>query len=170
MKFIEGEINMGQVKFARIDSRLIHGQVATAWSNSVGINSIYVVDNPTANDAFMKTLYTNLQNNYSFKIKVLTVEETINHWKDSEFGKDKVMLLFKDIKHAVETANAGIPFNLLNVGGLPKTKENKVVADSVALTKEGLDGLNMLAKNYNMDVFFQTLPSSSKKKLSEVKW
>ncbi len=161
---------MGEVKFARIDSRLIHGQVATAWSNSVGIDNIYVVDNPTAEDDFMKMLYTNLQNNYSFGIKVLTVEEAATAWEDSQFGKDKVMLLFKDVEHAVKVAEAGIPYDQLNVGGIPKKDGNKVVADSVALTKNEFDQLNTLAEDYDKEVYFQTLPSSSKKKLSGVKW
>jgi len=161
---------MGEVKFARVDSRLIHGQVSTAWSNSVGIDSIYVVDNPTAEDDFTKMIYTNLQKNYSFDIKVLTVEEAATAWEESQFGKDKVMLLFKDVEHAVKSAEARIPYDELNVGGVPKNDDNKVVADSVALTKKEFDQLNKLSGEYDKGVYFQTLPSSSKKKLSGVKW
>ncbi|AXY24887.1 PTS mannose/fructose/sorbose transporter subunit IIB [Suicoccus acidiformans] len=159
---------MGQINFARVDGRLIHGQVATGWSNSTGINTIYVVDNPTANDDFMKMLYVNLQNNYSFGIKVFTIEEVVQEWNDNEFGNDKVMLLFKDVDHAYETRKAGVPFEVLNVGGSPKTDDNKFVADSVALTEEQFNMLKNLNDEYNIDVFFQTMPSASKKKLSEV--
>lgn len=161
---------MGEVKFARVDSRLIHGQVATAWSNSVGIDNIYVVDDATAKDDFMKMLYTNLQNNYSFGIKVLTIEETAKLWEKEQFGKDKVMLLFKDIDSAFKLAKEGVPFRQLNIGGVPKKDNNKVVADSVALTKNEFDKLITLSEEYDKDVYFQTLPSSSKKKLSGIKW
>ncbi|MGO4928385.1 PTS system mannose/fructose/N-acetylgalactosamine-transporter subunit IIB [Fundicoccus sp. Sow4_F4] len=161
---------MVQAKFARVDGRLIHGQVATGWSNSVGINNIYIVDNPTANDDFMKMIYTNLQNTYSFGIKIYTVDEVVKEWNDNQFGSDKVMLLFKDVNHAYETRNAGVPFDLLNLGGSPKTPDNKFVADSVALTEDEFNKLNSLASEHNMDIFFQTMPSASKKKLNEVKY
>lgn len=161
---------MGEVRFARIDSRLVHGQVVTAWSNSVGIDNIYVVDNPTANDDFMKMLYTNLQNNYSFGIKVYTVEDLAKDWEETQFGKDKVMLLFKDVAHAYKAAELGVPFEVLNVGGIPKAPDNKVVADSVAINETEYNQLSELANDYGKEVFFQTLPGRSKKQMSGVKW
>lgn len=161
---------MTQAKFARVDGRLIHGQVATGWSNSVGINNIYIVDNPTAKDEFMKMIYTNLQNNYSFGIKVFTVDEIVKEWEENQFGNDKVMLLFKDVDHAYQLRTSGVPFDVLNVGGSPKTNENKFVAEAVALTEAQFDKLNTLSNEYGTEVFFQTMPSASKKKLSEVKY
>src|SRR5699024_5842612 len=160
---------MGEINFARVDARLVHGQVTTAWSNSVGINAIYVVDNPTANDDFTKMLYTNLQNNYSFKIKIFTVEEVIEYWNKTEFEKDNVMLLFKDVMHAVETARS-IPYKTLNVGGSPKTTDNKVLASNVALTEEEYNLLKELENDLGIEVYFQTLPSANKKKLKEVRY
>ena len=161
---------MGQINFARVDGRLIHGQVATGWSNSVGVNNIYIVDNPTAKDDFMKMIYTNLQKNYSFGIKVFTVDEVVKYWNETQFEKDKVMLLFKDVDHAYETRNAGIPFDVLNLGGSPKTNDNKFVADSVALTEDQFNKLKSLESDHKMEIFFQTMPSASKKKMSEVKY
>lgn len=161
---------MSSVKFARVDARLIHGQVATAWSNSVGINAIYVVDNPTAEDEFMKMIYTNLQNNYSFKIKVLTLDELKELWDKDQFGKDRVMLLFKDIKHAHEVAKLGVDYSVLNIGGVPKKKDNKTVTDYVALTQEEYDTLHVLADDFDKEVFFQEMPSFSKRKLTDIKW
>ncbi|KAA9233772.1 PTS system mannose/fructose/N-acetylgalactosamine-transporter subunit IIB [Aerococcus mictus] len=161
---------MGQINFARVDARLIHGQVATAWSNSVGINAIYVVDDPTATDDFMKMIYTNLQNNYSFSIKVLKVEEAIELWSESQFDNDKVMLLFKDVDHAYETRKAGVPFDVLNVGGSPKNENNKFVADSVALTEDEFNKLVELSEEDQVDVYFQTMPSATKKGIKSVKY
>lgn len=160
---------MGQIKFARVDARLIHGQVSTAWSNSVGIDSIYVVDDGTANDSFTKTLYENLQKNYSFSIKIFTVEEVIEYWQETEFENDKVMLLFKDVKHAAETAR-NIPFESLNLGGAPQADDKKSITGDVALKEEEFNTLKDLESDLDMNIYFQTMPSSSKKNLKEVKW
>lgn len=160
---------MGQIKFARIDGRLIHGQVATGWSNSVGIDNIYIVDNPTSTDDFMKMIYINLQKNYSFGIKVFSVEEAVAEWEKDQFGKDKVMLLFKDVEHAFKAREAGLPFEVLNVGGAPKKDNNKFVADEVALTDEQVNMLRKIESDHNVEVFFQVMPSSKRKNLKEVK-
>ena len=44
------------IRLARIDDRLIHGQVATAWSKMTGINRIIVVSDEVANDQLRKFL------------------------------------------------------------------------------------------------------------------
>ncbi len=40
------------IVLARIDDRLIHGQVMTSWLNYTGANKIIVIDDVTANDSF----------------------------------------------------------------------------------------------------------------------
>ena len=45
---------MATINLTRIDDRLIHGQVMQVWSKGNGTNTIYVVDDDTAKDAFMK--------------------------------------------------------------------------------------------------------------------
>lgn len=160
---------MCNIKFARVDGRLIHGQVVIKWSNSVGINSIYIVDDPTAKDEFMRDLYLNLQNNYSFKVKVFTVDEVIEYWNQTGFKNDKVMILFKDIEHALRAREAGLPYPILNIGGVPKTKDNKPVTDYAALTDEQFSILEKINDDYDVEVYFQAVPDLAKKALSEVK-
>ena len=50
---------MGEVCLARVDERLIHGQVMTNLSKKSGANSIFIVDDMVANDAFMKNIFLN---------------------------------------------------------------------------------------------------------------
>lgn len=48
---------MGVVNLARVDERLIHGQVMMTLSKRNGVDSIFVVDDVVAKDKFMKDLY-----------------------------------------------------------------------------------------------------------------
>ncbi len=50
---------MGVVNLARVDERLIHGQVMMTLSQKSGVNSIFVVDEVVAKDKFMRELYKN---------------------------------------------------------------------------------------------------------------
>ena len=42
------------IVLARIDDRLIHGQVMTSWLNYTGANRIIIVDDETANDTIFE--------------------------------------------------------------------------------------------------------------------
>lgn len=46
------------ILLARVDSRLLHGQVATAWAKKVKPNRILVVSDSVAEDNLRKTLIT----------------------------------------------------------------------------------------------------------------
>ena len=48
---------MGKVTLARIDERLIHGQVMTNMSQNSDANSIFIVDDEIAKDEFMKQVF-----------------------------------------------------------------------------------------------------------------
>lgn len=48
---------MKDIMVARIDDRLIHGQVVTAWIKSYPINNILIIDDLLAQDQMMQSIY-----------------------------------------------------------------------------------------------------------------
>ena len=38
------------IKLVRVDHRLVHGQVAVSWFNSLDVNTIFVVNDDVAHD------------------------------------------------------------------------------------------------------------------------
>ena len=52
------EENMSNIVLARIDDRLIHGQVMTAWVQYTGGNEIVIADDKVANDPFLSAVIT----------------------------------------------------------------------------------------------------------------
>ncbi len=45
------DMEMKGIKNIRIDDRLIHGQVATMWSNKLGVTRLMVVNDAVANNS-----------------------------------------------------------------------------------------------------------------------
>ena len=43
------------IKLVRVDHRLVHGQVAVSWFNSLDVNTIFVVNDDVAKDDFRKS-------------------------------------------------------------------------------------------------------------------
>ena len=54
---------MSNIVLARIDDRLIHGQVMTAWVQYTGGNEIVIADDKVANDPFLSAVITGAEQN-----------------------------------------------------------------------------------------------------------
>lgn len=150
---------MGQIVLARVDDRLIHGQVMTKWSKGFNTNALFVVDNPTAKDPFMKDIYTMSTSNSGLKIKVFTTDEAVEYWTKNNFEKYNAILLFKNIAAVKEVIDKGLPITKLNIGGIAKVKDAKFIIPSVALKKEDEELLKEISSK-NVEVFFQTVPDT----------
>lgn len=152
---------MGKINLVRIDDRLIHGQVMTKWSKGMGTNAIYVVDDVTAADEFMKDIYISTNSSADLKIQVYSVDEVIEEWKKDEFGNDKVILLFKTVKNAKKAIDNGVPVEALNIGGIAKKANATFVINTVGLTKDDAVLLGEI-KEKGIEVYFQIVPDTKK--------
>lgn len=61
---------MGKVVLARVDARLIHGQVMTSLSKSAGATAIFVADDPSAHDPFTKNIILGAGSRTGLKVRV----------------------------------------------------------------------------------------------------
>ena len=108
---------MKEIVLARIDDRLIHGQVMTSWLNYTSANKIIVVDDLVVQDAFMTTIMkTCLPANIAFEI--FGVEDGSEKLKNGLTDKDRVILLVKYPKTILEMMEKGVQFEKLNIGGM----------------------------------------------------
>lgn len=157
---------MGQIKLGRVDHRLIHGQVMTKWSKGLGINAIFVVEDSIANDDFMKDIFINSGAKSGIHVEVLTKDEAVKYWNDSQFDDYSVIVLFQSVQSAYDAINLGLPVSELNLGGVAKKKGAQFVIPSVAIVDNEYKELKEL-QNDNVDVFFQTVPDTSKVSMTE---
>ena len=157
---------MGKVSIARIDERLIHGQVMTNMSKSAGANAIFIADDDVAKDDFMKEIFVSAGGRTGLAVKILSLNETINYWNTKQFENYNVILLTKNIKSIYTLIKNGLPVAELNLGGIAKRPTNTFVINSVAIDKEGANMLQELNEKYKVYVYFQTVPASSKTELS----
>lgn len=80
------------VRLARIDSRLLHGQVATAWTKSVQPNRIIVVSDGVAKDELRKTLLVQAAP-VGVKVNVVPIQKLVDVWDDPRFASVKALSL-----------------------------------------------------------------------------
>lgn len=158
---------MGKINLVRVDDRLIHGQVMTKWSKGLGTNAIYVVDNMTAADDFLKEIYINANSSSGLRIKVFSTSQVIESWDKDQFGNDNAILLFKNIASVKEVLEKGnVPIGKLNIGGISKKANSKFVISTVGLTIEDGEILKEMAEK-GIEIYFQTVPESKRLSLND---
>ena len=82
------------IVLARIDSRLVHGQVLEAWVPYVNADCIVVANNQVAAESFQKTVMQAAVPS-SIKLIIGTLEETASILSSTELLKKRVLLLFR---------------------------------------------------------------------------
>ena len=158
---------MGKVVLARVDARLIHGQVMTGLSISAGATAIFVADNAAAHDPFTKNIILQAGSRTGLKVRVLKEDGAVRYWKDRAYDDYHVILLTKSIEVMAEIIRGGVPVRELNLGGIPQKPGLTSIIKEVAINKEQLKLLQELQSEYDIDIYFQAIPSSRRVSLKE---
>lgn len=158
---------MGKVVLARVDARLIHGQVMTGLSKSAGATAIFVADNAAAHDPFTKNIILQAGSRTGLKVRVLKEDGAVRYWKDRAYDDYHVILLTKSIEVMAEIIRGGVPVRELNLGGIPQKPGVTSIIKEVAINREQLKLLQELQSEYDIDIYFQAIPSSRRVSLKE---
>lgn len=159
---------MGKIVLARVDSRLIHGQVATNVSKSAGANALFVADDHSANDEFTKNIILGAGSRTGQKIRVLKEDGAVRYWNDRQYDDFNVILITKNIEIMHKIIKAGVPVKHLNLGGLPLVPGAEKIINEVSINREQLNLLIDLQNSFpDMEIYFQATPSLKKVTLEE---
>ncbi|MBT8941927.1 PTS mannose transporter subunit EIIAB [Lactobacillus delbrueckii subsp. bulgaricus] len=121
----------GHIKIvgARIDSRLLHGQVATGWIPSLHPDRVIVVSDKIAKDDLRKSMIREAAPAGTVAHTV-PLEKMKEIYEDPRFGTTHVFLLFENPEDALQTIKNGVDIKTLNVGSMSYSK-GKVNANNV---------------------------------------
>ncbi|MFR5266860.1 mannose/fructose/sorbose PTS transporter subunit IIA [Clostridium sp.] len=152
---------------ARIDSRLLHGQVATAWTKTVKPTRIIVVSDDVAKDELRKKLIQQAAPP-GVKAHTVPVNQMIKLSKDDKhFGGQRALLLFENPEDLLRAVEGGVPLKTVNVGSMAhspgKVQPNKVLA----FNQEDIDTFNKL-KELGLDFDVRKVPNDSKGNMDEI--
>lgn len=153
---------MGEVVFARVDERLIHGQIMTAIAPSSGAGLLILVDDAAAKDPFMKSIHEATGSSKGMKARVLSLEETLRHWNKNQFGDNKVLLITQTIAGMHALIKGGVKIEKMNVGGKSKKPETTTIINEVSITQEEFELLQDMNDHYQVEVYVQALPNMKK--------
>lgn len=106
------------IVLARVDDRLIHGQVVTSWLQYSGGKRIVIVDDDTANDPFMTNLNKKLAP-MGTTVEVYGVENAIPVLKECAANNNIKAIVLGRSPHAFLTLyEQGVEYKELIIGGM----------------------------------------------------
>lgn len=158
----------GHIKFvlARIDSRLLHGQVATAWTKAVGPNRIIVVSDAVAKDDLRKKLIEQAAPP-GVKANVIPISKMIEIAKDPRFGNTKALLLFENPEDLLKAVEGGVDIKEVNVGSMAHSVGKVQVNKVLSMNNEDVQTFETLKdKGITFDV--RKVPANSKENFDEL--
>ncbi|MFC6464819.1 mannose/fructose/sorbose PTS transporter subunit IIB [Marinilactibacillus sp. GCM10026970] len=159
----DGKIKIG---LARIDSRLLHGQVATAWSKDVNPTRIIVVSDDVAQDDLRKSLITQAAPP-GVKANVVPVDKMIEVFKDPRFGKTKALLLFENPTDVVRAVEGGVELEEVNVGSMAHSEGKVMINNVLSVDQKDVDAFEKL-KEHGIKFDVRKVPADQRKNMWEL--
>ena len=153
---------MKKIVLARIDERLIHGQVMTQWVRSRHFNTIEIVDDKTANDSFLKQVCV-MAVPKEFKGLCHTVDEAAAYLTGEDEGEE-ILLLVKIPDTIERLVNKGVELTELNAGGMGIRPGRERICRDIAVSAEEKEVFKRLLDK-GIDVFVQRVPNDSAVKI-----
>ena len=148
---------MKNVVLARIDDRLIHGQVMSKWSQKLGFSEVLIVDNQLVDDAFTCKFMRSIAPK-SMVVNIGTEDASARYLMGDDNGA-KLCVLAKTPQVFERLIEAGVEFKEIMLGGMGSKKgRTSLIRNASASPEERESFKRLIAKGIR--VFYQDIPET----------
>ncbi len=143
--------------YVRIDTRLLHGQVATAWTKQVNPDRILVVSDGVSHDELRKNMIIQAAPP-GVKVHVIPVSKLVEIDKDPRFGATKAMVLFETPQDLLRAEEGGVKMPSVCIGSMAHSQGKTVINQAVACDAADVDCLKAIRDN-GTEFYVQKVPA-----------
>lgn len=148
------------IKMIRIDDRLIHGQIVTAWAKNLQIDKIWIVDDGVEKDDFIKGIMQMVAP--SDRELIITGLDDIRRLVEKfDSEPDNVLILIKFPYVAKELFQAGVKLKELNIGGMGAGSDRQKLFKNISASQSEKDTLKSI-QDMGVNVYFQVTPDEKR--------
>jgi len=155
-----------KINLARIDTRLLHGQVATAWTPDSKADRIIVASDSVAQDELRKELIKQAAPG-NVKANVVPIDKLIAVAKDPRFGETHALILFETPQDALRAVEGGVNIKTLNVGSMAHSTGKTMVNNVLSMDKDDVATFEKL-RDLGVEFDVRKVPNDSKKDLFDL--
>lgn len=119
----------------RIDDRLIHGQVATQWTNELGATRIMVINDDVANNDIQKTVLR-MAAPSNVSTSILTRKKAVTNIKSGKYKGQKVLIVVKSPVDILNLIDDGLDIKNVNVGNMSVREGTHHIRPTISITEQ----------------------------------
>jgi len=151
------------IVFSRVEERLIHGQVSTAWAQAINFDTFVVVDNDSAKNEMLKDLLE-MACPRGKKLCVFDENDAIEQINNIS---RKMFIIAKSPITFLNLIKNGVKITNLNIGSIHFKPGKKEIFKTVYVSEEELDALREIT-DMGIICEIQKLPTESKKNILDL--
>lgn len=155
-----------QIGLARIDDRLIHGQVATRWTKETRVSRIIVISDEVAADTMRSTLLKQVAPP-GVTAHVVDVAKAVRVYNNPKYANDRVMLLFTNPTDVLRVVREGVAINSVNIGGMAYKIGKKQLTNAVSVDDQDVSAFRELNER-GIELEVRKVASDSRLKMMDL--
>jgi len=144
---------------ARIDCRLIHGQVVETWVPHVNANLLIVANDDLFANPVLRSVME-LAVPVGIRVRFCRLDEVVAAIADADRAGDRSILLVSNATDAVRIRKDGAAFSLLNIGNLHFAEGKVQISPSVFFAPEDFEALRWF-RSHGVSVCVKGTPFES---------
>lgn len=148
--------------FARVDDRLIHGQIVQAWLPELTVDEVLIPCQKGKESCLNRGLLR-LSLPYEYDLSVLDFVSAARYVASS---KKRIFLLMTNLQEAKELIANGVQLKSLNIGGMHFKEGAQKLADHVFLDEKDKQFLRIF-RDLGVSIETRAVPNSSSISISE---
>lgn len=149
--------------FARVDDRLIHGQVVQAWLPELNIDEVVIPCNKEQEKHLNKTLLR-LSLPFEYELTVLEPSRCVSYMQDSA---KRILLLMRALQDLQPLLEDGLQVKSVNIGGMHFKEGAQKLAENVFVNEADKNTLRIL-NDLGISIETRAVPSSKSISVREI--
>lgn len=133
---------MPNIVLTRIDNRLIHGQVATMWTSSVGANLLLVANDNVAKDEFRQSLMDMCAPSFA-QTRYFSLQKTIDIIHRAS-PSQMIAIICETPSDVLTLVEGGVPIKKVNIGNMHMAEGKHQVSKAVCVDQTDINAFKRL--------------------------
>lgn len=149
---------MPNIVLCRIDNRLIHGQVATQWTSSIGANLLLVANDKVASDTMRQGLMDMAAPSFA-QTRYFTLARTMEVIHKAA-DRQKIFIICENPQDVLALVKGGVPIKKVNIGNMHMAEGKRQVVGSVAVDDADVNAFKEL-RELGVELEIRRVPTES---------
>jgi len=148
-----------KIALARVDNRLIHGQVMEAWVPYVHADCIVVANDEVAASPLKRAMMEACVPR-SMQLFIGSLNDISDQLQSGSIRSSRILLLFENSRDALQTYRHGVRFKSLNLGNMHASQGKVAVSCTLCIDGEDVGNLKDLESS-GVEISAQCIPQDT---------